>query len=164
MIENDNTGYGSHLPFLEFIFKAFDSEIERVVEFGLGMNSTLFFLKKSCILRSIEMQDIDWLEHIKKQVSKTDYMINWFPSFKIDGDLNNFSPCADLAFIDGSVESRVPCIQRMFEIEIPLIVAHDYECPVYHYELIQKPSEYFEIVFDNNGSKTVLFIHKTKLK
>jgi len=156
---DDGSGYGTHLEMLKIIFRAFD--INSVVEFGMGNFSTLYFLFKGCSVVSIEMQDSDWYDKMKEKINST----SWSPLYiKSPGDIYqiNYPERIDFAFIDGHQDNRPECINLMFG-RAPLIAAHDYEYPGYGWERIEKPTDYRQLIFDNNGLKTILFASKLVL-
>jgi hypothetical protein len=162
IIKDDGKGYGSHIPFLEFIFKKF--EVCSIIEFGLGNYSTPFFLVNCCKVISIEMQEESWFNNILNKLGKNE---NWHPylslgpdAWKHDIPLDTAN--ADFVFVDGHLESRTDCVNRMFAANVPLIAAHDTECNVYRWENIYKPAHYRKLIFDNNGSQTTLWVREDK--
>lgn len=54
-INDDGSGYGTHLAALKLLFEKF--KINKVIEFGMGHFSTELFLLHGCEVVSIEMQD-----------------------------------------------------------------------------------------------------------
>ncbi len=147
-----------HLPALKIIFKYFKG-IKNVIEFGMGYFSTEFFIPNNCEVISIEMQDEKWFNIMKEDIGN---YIKWVPIFNYGAD--NFDELIknkkdlDLAFIDGHADSRPECVNLCFNKNIPIIIAHDFECPVYGWDRIKVPESYSKFIFNNNNSQTVLFI------
>jgi len=156
---DDGSGYGTHLELLKIIFRAF--EIKSVVEFGMGNFSTLYFLFKGCSVMSIEMQDKEWYYRMKEKIDSP----IWAPLYiQSPGDIYhiNYPERIDFAFIDGHQDNRPECINLMFGLA-PLIAAHDYEYSGYGWERIERPPGYRQLIFSNNGLKTILFASKLVL-
>ena len=153
----DMTGYGSHLPLLDLVFKSF--KIEKVIEFGCGLYSTKFFKSKANELISIEMQELAWAWDISRQLDINVFTCigpSNYKSLKIDWR-------CDLAFIDGHAESRPECVNFMFG-KAKIIVAHDYQqAKFYGWHRINKPEDYHTMVFANDKRSTVCFIHNSLL-
>lgn len=159
-IKDDGSGYGSHIPFLEFIFSTF--EPCSVVEFGMGEYSTPFFLLNCCNVVSIEMQDKAWYERLKQKLGLNQSWQTYLalgPTAWKDVQLPE-KFC--LAFIDGHADSRADCVNAMLDRQIPYIVAHDTECNVYRWENVKQSPDYYKLIFDNKGSHTTLWVRKDK--
>lgn len=68
----------------------------------------------------------------------------------------------DLAFIDGHVASRPECVNKCFGL-VPIIVAHDYECPVYGWDRVKIPDDYAKKIHHTGDLQTVIFIKRSLL-
>lgn len=159
-IAADGSGYSSHIPFLQFIFKKFDPC--SVVEFGMGLYSTPFFLVNCCNVVSIEMQDIVWYDKVTQKLGQNQ---NWKTYLALGPDTWKQIALPEkfcLAFVDGHIDSRTDCVNAMFNRQIPYIVAHDTECNVYHWQKIKQPNNYRKLIFDNKGSQTTLWVREDK--
>ncbi len=157
--KDDGSGYGSHLPVLKFLFSI--SNINKVLEFGMGHFSTEFFLMHGCEVTSTEMQEESWYKEMLKSVGKNN---KWTPFLKLGPSLALETPVPgneyDLAFIDGHLNSRPECVNACFG-KVPIIIAHDFECSVYGWERIKMPSFYKKVVFHQENTQVVVFIIKT---
>lgn len=155
----NNLEYGSHLPFLKIIIKAFN--FKSVLELGLGDNSTPFFLDHICMLHSVEQQDEEWLNRIKNKIGNQPM---WGAEFLPYPKLFEYSKGHyDLVFIDGHHKSRADDVNYAFH-KANLIVAHDFEKKNYYqWHKIQMPDDYRLIVYDEKGKQTALFAHESVL-
>ncbi len=156
---DDGSGYGSHLPILNLIFKAYP--IKNVVEFGMGNFSTKYFMLKQCELMSVEMQDENWFVNLCKELL-FDAKDHWNPICELGAAAwknIQYPQSIDLCFVDGHVDSRADCVNFMFNKAL-IIVAHDFECNVYHWENIIVPNNYRLIVYHNSAVQTAVYIHE----
>lgn len=145
---DDGSGYGTHFPALKFVFSNFN--IKKVFEFGLGLFSTKFFLDLGCELISVEMQDVEWLEKVRKEIRYPDSWKSFYTGVDISNEIMELANNCDLAFVDGHLNSRPECVNEMFKRNIPVIVAHDFECNVYGWERILIPGNYNRILLDSH--------------
>lgn len=115
--------FATHLKLLEKILEF--KKIDSVIEFGMGHNSTTFFIDKIKDLTSVEMQSEDWYNQIYELYKERS---NWNPIKSIGPneifnlDYNN----VDLVFVDGHGETRAKCVNYMSKYS-DIIVAHDTE-------------------------------------
>jgi hypothetical protein len=159
--EDDGSGYGTHLPFLRFLFQAY--EINDVLEFGMGNFSTKFFLFNDCNVCSIEQQEKSWYDKMTSEIKKK----NWHPILNLGPEvpvqiIDKLGP-VDLAFIDGHMDSRANCVNYLFH-KAKMIVAHDFEYEGYNWHKIEVPPDYVKIIYYDGNLQTALFINKQNLK
>lgn len=162
-IVDDGSGYGSHLPILNFLFKG--NMIRNVVEFGMGNFSTEFFLCKQVDLMSIEQQDENWLKQMIAK-NRPKWMVEkWEPILALGATKwteLDYPDKIDLCFVDGHLEARANCVNFMFN-RADFIVCHDFECPVYNWDKIRIPDNYKKIIYHDRDLQTAVFINKTRL-
>lgn len=153
--KDDGSGWGAHLEVLKKIF--LENKIKSVLEFGMGHFSTEFFLLNNCQVTSIEMQDQSWFIKMRDSIGKN---INWNPLLILGAYKSLQKPIPentfDLAFIDGHLDSRPDCINFCFG-KVPIIVAHDFECPVYKWDRIEQPINYLKKVFNVGNTQVIVF-------
>lgn len=140
----------SHMSILNLILHKLP--INNVIEFGMGLNSTILFSNKLNYGISIEMQDQNWYNKVKSIINNKNWKLIWLPGPNdaieyVKSDNKQF----DLMFVDGHGESRWKCINMGFNKQIPIIVAHDTEQPSYQWNKVIVPKEY----------KLIDYIHKT---
>lgn len=125
--------FATHLEILQKIFEF--KKIKSVIEFGLGHNSTTFFIDKVEKLTSVEMQSEEWYNIMYNLYKSRN---NWIPLkllgpseiFKIDYEK------VDLIFVDGHGDTRYQCVNFMSKYS-DIIVAHDTEAEkVYNWNLV----------------------------
>jgi hypothetical protein len=149
--------YRTHIPVLETIFKT--KNINSVLEFGMGYNSTPFFLERCKNVTSIEMQQKEWFDKITSEYSKTykdwkhHLSIGPFAAFSLQEVMTqNY----DLVFVDGHGDSRPECINAFFN-KAEIIVAHDAEEPGYRWNLVNKPDNYNQYLFARLNPFTLIY-------
>lgn len=153
----DMNGYGSHLPLMDMLFKAF--QINKVIEFGCGKFSTAFFSELNVELISIEMQDEEWANKVKEDFNVE--VILSLGALKFKEEIIDWE--CDLAFVDRHAESRPEAVNFMFG-KAKVIVAHDYQKQkFYGWERINKPEDYHILVFAVGQRSSACFIHNSLL-
>lgn len=145
--------FGTHLELLEKIIEF--KKISSVIEFGMGDNSTTFFIDKVSMLTSIEMQDEKWYNKICEL-----YKANpiWKPIKSIGpSEIFNLDyENVDLVFVDGHGETRAKCVNHMSKYS-ETIVAHDTEAEkVYKWSEVSLPG-YFEFTDRRNQPWTTVW-------
>jgi len=128
--------YSTHLPFLTFIAETFTPE--SVIEFGMGKFSTPLLIDHCDNMVSIET-DTKWFNQCKNDNPKHKQIL-WSADNVQDYLLAN-SDTYDLAFVDGPVKSRVPCVHNLFD-RADLIVFHDSTTRCYRWDLLEVPDHY----------------------
>jgi hypothetical protein len=130
--------YATHLPVLIGIAQLF--KVERVLEFGCGLHSTLTFLDRSIfsdleVLHSFD-NNLSWVNKITIMTSndtrpKIEFVDGPVNSVVKDINFQNY----DLIFIDDSMtaEERVTTIRAVTRNISPLnmVVIHDFEVDIY---------------------------------
>ena len=116
--------YSSHIPILEFIFKT--RSISSVFEFGPGKYSTRFFEENAKHTISVELTNEEWFNKVKNGVDHDRVEVLYITDLNKALDVFAKGQNYDLVFVDGSFESRVPCIEAAFR-RSPVIVTHDTE-------------------------------------
>jgi len=162
-IKDDGSGYGSHLPILNMLFRAYPS-IEHVVEFGMGNFSTKYFMCQQCELMSVEMQSEEWFAKMSAELMN-EAKEHWTPVLALgatEWKTLKYPDVVNLCFVDGHAESRADCVQFMFD-KAMIIVCHDFECPVYEWSRIQKPNDFKLVVYHHSDVQTGVFIHESLL-
>lgn len=156
--------YGTHIPVLNEIFQFL--EINNVLEFGMGNNSTPLLIK-SCKghVTSVEMQQQEWYETVVEQNLSNDD--KWTPilalgSHEILSNTDVVNKHYDLVFVDGHGDSRPECINHFFG-KTDIIVAHDVETPSYRWELVNTPPEYVMYYYGKENPATAVYSNNHQL-
>lgn len=129
----------SHLPILEKVFRI--KQINTVLEFGMGMGSTVFFLNKCKDLTSIEMKNEPWHKKMSDwyTINKTSCKFNPILALGPDTYKNlTYEPWYDLIFVDGHGLTRWNVINDMFS-RTDLMMAHDTQQPTYQWSRVKLP-------------------------
>ena len=161
----DRETYGSHLDFLnEELLKAPDKI--NVLEFGCGRFSTFTFLncKKVKEVFSIEMQDKNYLNELKKEIKSK----RWLSVFAETFDLAETfamncinSRQISITLVDGHMDSRPECVNICVSMKVPVIVAHDFQYPGYGWERIDLKGNYEKVIRTRpDGQQTAFFYLK----
>jgi hypothetical protein len=129
--------YATHVPVLRFLIEMMRPE--RILEFGAGEFSTPLLLSSGAELTSIETS-IDWLAKVCHTTSQH-IVVHWPCDSVEDYLLDHRLPGFDLAFVDGPVNSRVPCVQRLFG-RSRVIVIHDSMTRCYGWKRLVVPTPY----------------------
>lgn len=137
---------GSHLALLNEVLSGLDKKIT-VFEFGCGEFSTLTFLNCEMVdfVYAMEMQSSHWGDKLRT-ITAGD-RISLFDNLDPDSALqyaSNFllTNKIDLVFVDGHKDNRPECVNAAFAANVPIIVIHDFEEPVYGWTRIVKPDNY----------------------
>lgn len=124
--------YGSHLPVLKYIFEQYAPK--KVLELGVGEESTPFLSSQKCELMSLET-DIGWAT--RQASTREDHKIIVIDPLKwLEDNVEQY----DLAFVDHNGDRR-KCVELLFS-RARLIVAHDTDPGDdwnYHYSEIVLP-------------------------
>jgi predicted O-methyltransferase YrrM len=141
--------YATHVPIMKFIFQ--ERKFRKILEFGMGNNSTKLLFENCDELVSVEMQQQHWYDTMLKQNFAKNK--NWKPvlclgSHKIFENEEIMNKDYDLVFVDGHGDSRPECINH-FLGKSKVIVAHDVETASYRWELVRIPSDY-EVFYCNH--------------
>lgn len=133
---DDNSGYGSHIPALQFIFKHLN--VNCALELGLGNYSTPFLLDHiSGNLFSIEMQDEEWMNKVKYKYSENK---RWSCIYTEDKYCyKNIIDKGDIQFVlsDGHGDTRPESVNHFMKLGIDTIVGHDTESTWYRWHEVQ---------------------------
>lgn len=125
-------GYGSHIMILDKLQKL--THFSSILEFGGGEFSTSFFMKiPGATVITIESQDHDWYEKIKKINPNT----LWIPDHQkvLEYAMENVSH-RDLVFLDTHQDLRYQLVHIVHEYT-DIIGLHDSETTLYNYHNIQ---------------------------
>lgn len=146
----------SHIPVLSFILNTFD--IFNVLEFGMGIYSTRFFLFYEIELFSVETDKI-WLN----KRYNPDYANHHTFLYDIGTETNVFDAEVknvnlDLIFIDGAKDSRVECTMKSLG-KAPIIVQHDTEYTEYNWDAIILPPEYDRFTYKKHNLWTSIIVN-----
>lgn len=145
-----NARYSSHIPVLEFLFKKFS--IKKILEFGVGNYSTIFFREKGFgLLISID-NDKKWAEKFINNKPDNHFIISHEDdkSYMVD-ILENF----DLIFVDGHpAESRIDFINKNI-YKTDILVFHDSQHRKLKVKDIIIPSGYSRFDYDKVKHKEV---------
>lgn len=161
----DRETYGSHLDFLNEELEKAPDKIN-VLEFGCGRFSTFTFLncKKVKLVCSIEMQDKNYLNELKKEIKSKRWIYGFMETFKF-AEMNAldfirwYKP--HIALVDGHMDSRPECVNICVSMKVPVIVAHDFQYPGYGWERIDLKGNYEKVVRTRpDGQQTAFFYLK----
>ena len=116
--------YSTHMP----ILREYVPEGCRALEFGPGVYSTPFLLKRCAHVTSIEMQNELWYQRLVHEIEAE----NWDLHLAL-GPWTFLSVASlpvqkiDVALVDGHGDSRWGCVNLMMRLKVPVIIAHDTE-------------------------------------
>jgi len=114
---------------------------------------------------SIEQQDENWLSQMVAKERPMWMTQKWNPLLAL-GPVAwkelTYPNKIDLCFVDGHLEARAHCVNFMFN-RADIIVCHDFECNVYHWEKIQIPDNYKKIIYHDRDLQTAVFIHTNRI-
>ena len=144
--------YATHFPVLRFLMETIRPL--RIVEFGMGDFSTPLFLSSGAELISIETSK-DWLARMTHTTSRHT-VIHWPSDSVEDYLLDHCLPGFDLAFVDGPVDSRVPCVERLF-LRSRIIIIHDSLTRCYGWRRLAVPPSYRRIDYTQLDPATSVF-------
>ena len=134
-------GVASHVSILKEIINII--RIDYVIEFGMGMNSTILFSDKIKNGISIEMQNKSWFDKMNSIINNNDLelklMLGETEAIEFVKTLNK---SIDLFFVDGHGSTRWDCINLGFKKGVPLIITHDTQQPTYGWNKINMPNDY----------------------
>lgn len=139
------TGYGSHLYILKEIIRTLKPK--KILETGMGFDSTKLFLDNEIDTTSIEMQSSEWYDKVYKEYKENIY----FKPYLLLGTSDaivfiNSSKKFDFIFIDGHGYNRWEQINVSFK-HTDLIITHDTEAMVYEWENTVLPEGWMWIDF-----------------
>lgn len=140
-LQEDTTGYGSHIPVLKFIFDTVD--IHYAIELGTGFFSTSFLLDHvKSHLFSIEMQNKEWYNLVvERYEGNVEIMWDHYFNDSLDAYLFNIGgPNLKHQFVlvDGSAVTRAIAVVASMDYGVPIIVLHDTESSWYGYSTIDE--------------------------
>lgn len=147
--------YSTHLPLIRKLFSIIEKP-KLVLEFGMGLYSTEFFIMNSEKTISIEMQSEEWFNNM---IDKFKNFKNW-EAHKLLGkdtykEFNFIKP--DISFIDGHGETRPECVNLMMDLECPIIIAHDTETYTYGWDRVNTNNGYHSYIFKQYDVWTTLW-------
>jgi hypothetical protein len=147
---------GSFMPVLDMLFGFLD--IKTVLEFGMGLYSTAYFLGHDVTLYSVE-NNREWFDRCMTNADK--HKCYCYPDENIGNILGVelLYQKFDLVLVDGPTRSRVNCAARSFG-RAPLIVLHDSEDYHYDYDQLVIPDNYNSLIFKFNKAWTTLLYSK----
>jgi hypothetical protein len=131
------------------IFAAYGLSFKRVIEFGMGLYSTPFFLERECAVHSVEMQSEEWYKEVVDRYGDSNNLTPYLyvgPN-KFLNEIGVEAGRYDFAFVDGHLLTRPECINACFEAGIPIVATHDFEDPQYGWERVRKPDNYHHVIY-----------------
>ena len=144
--------YATHLPVLQFLMD--NLRPDRILEFGIGEFSTPLLLSQGSELITVET-DVEWLARMTQRNEKHT-VVHWpndcVADFLLDFRMQGF----DLAFVDGPVDSRVTCVERLFW-RARVIVIHDSMTRCYRWGRLIVPTQYKRIDYTALTPATSIF-------
>jgi len=157
--------YSNHIHFFTKLFEY--KKFKSVFEYGCGLGSTPFFLDNCKRVVSVEMQEEEWYNKVKKELLSHKHGRKLKLHCKISDDSFNFikseNEMFDLVFVDGIF--RGDCINVCLELGYKYIVTHDTEDKVYPYgwDKINLPDGYLRYDFKQYGNWTTIFTDDIRL-
>lgn len=154
--------YATHLPFIKKVFSVIEKP-KLIIEFGMGLYSTEFFIKNSEKTISIEMQSEEWFNNMFNKFGDT---VNWEAHLLLGQNTYknfNFSKEADVSFIDGHGESRPECINLMMDLQCPIILAHDTETTSYGWDRVNINNDYNSYTYKGFSVWTTIWFKDNEL-
>lgn len=123
----DESGYGSHIPALKFIFEHISPKFS--MEYGMGFFSTPFLIDHSERVFSLEMQEKEWYDKVVEKYACQ----KWDHAFSEEVDEFILMEVPDFLFVDGSSVTRAIGVVHGMQRGVDTIVIHDSESPWYGY-------------------------------
>ena len=157
---DENSGYGSHIEPLQFIFKYIQPK--NILEAGTGFYSTPFFIDQNIYTTSVEMQDEAWAEKVIDRYKKNP---NWEYYVKISEHLpqqvmeSNF----DFVLSDGAASTRPAIINHFMERGTETLVGHDTESSWYGWHHVREDLGYYKYTFAFKAPYTTVWTKNEKL-
>ena len=144
-MDMSDANFGSHLWVLKTVLDRLAPQ--RVVEFGMGMYSTLLFIEYPVHLISIEMERHDWFYHVTEKVLATPRAAPVFQPVFAQNPLaySLFAglPRPDLVFVDGDL-TRAEQAMAALERGVETIVMHDFTPDSFNYRTLMVPPGYIQ--------------------
>src|ERR1700728_669360 len=141
---DDNSGYGSHIYALQFIFEHIT--VYNALECGMGIYSTPFILDNvKEFLTSVEMQDAVWFNKI---LNETDYAITgkWIYNLSLSDELPDTVMRQNFDFVlsDGAAFTRPLIINHFMDKGAETLVGHDTESEWYGWNRVREDLGYYK--------------------
>lgn len=162
-LNGDESGYGSHIPVLQFIFEHI--QIRNTIELGCGNFSTPFLIDNCKRVLSIEQSDFNWFKKINSKYINDPGWVGVYsenPMYLSNVDLDFY----DFALIDGAGYTRVNCCAYCMFKKMDTILIHDSENSWYGYATLDdlaKRLRYFDFAFEQYHPQSRLFTKNEKL-
>lgn len=164
-LQGDESGYGSHIPILEFIFSHI--QVNFALELGMGMFSTPFLIDHvTDELTSIEQQDQKWYKKVVNHIEAGEKKCEWKHDYEPRILFSLLRESYDFVLVDGSSITRAPAAAHYMQLKVDTIVVHDSESPWYAYHLLEEYSNYngyFCWEFRDNAPWTRVYTRNQKL-
>lgn len=157
----DESGYGSHIPALKFVFKHIDRP-KFSMEYGMGFFSTPFLIDHSDRVFSLEMQDREWYGKVIERYACQ----KWDHAFSEEVDEFILMEIPDFLFVDGSSITRAIGVVHGMQKGVDTIMLHDTESSWYSTHLIThyiEPLGYKAHVFVEKYPTTTVYTKNEKL-
>jgi hypothetical protein len=158
--------YSNHIHFFTKLFEY--KKFKSVFEYGCGLGSTPFFLDNCQQVMALEMQDEEWYNKVKTELSKHKHNKKLQLYFDLSDNSFDFIKQKnykkfDLVFVDGIY--RGDCINICLALGHKYIVTHDTEDKVYPYgwDKIIIPNGYYRYDFKEYRNWTTIFTNDVKL-
>lgn len=160
---DDNSGYGSHIYALQFIFEHIKSKV--ALECGMGHYSTPFLLDHiEVFLNSVEMQDKKWFNEIHNEYFYKGKGI-WNPVLNISDDLPEGCLIDNYDFVlsDGAAFTRPLIINHFMEKGTETLVGHDTESEWYDWGRVREDLGYYKYTFTDIAPYTTVWTKNVQL-
>jgi hypothetical protein len=169
---DDNSGYGSHIYALQFIFEHI--KVDYALEFGMGFYSTPFLLDNTNKgVLSIEMQEEEWALKVSEKYSndKKFCCVIW-DAIKSDTEDSYVLKCSniritdveyDFVLSDGESFSRPLIVNHFMEREVQTIVGHDTESEWYGWNRVREDLGYYKYTFTDIAPYTTVWTKNENL-
>lgn len=157
---DENSGYGSHIYALQFIFRHIKPS--NALEAGLGFYSTPFLLDHVLNVTSIEMQDSAWGDKVVERYGKNQ---NWSYLINVSDFLPNsiMEQNFDFVLSDGASASRPSIINHFMGKGTETLVGHDTESSWYGWHHVREDLGYFKYQFTDIAPYTTVWTKNEKL-
>lgn len=171
---DENSGYGSHIYALQFIFEHI--KVDYSLEFGMGFYSTPFLLDNTNNgVLSVEMQDESWADKVSEKYfgNKKFASITWNI---IDNDIENSrfdisklesinigDSKFDFVLSDGESFSRPLVINHFMDKGVETLVGHDTESNWYRWDRVTEDLFYYKYTFTDIAPYTTVWTKNENL-
>lgn len=166
--DDKNIRVSTHLSVLKFVVANF-SDINFVIEHGMGNSSTPFFHSISAVKTIVSFENnVKWqtCSICSLHSDLKTHVIEPFDNEKLLQRLNTFDVTKTLALVDGVGDERLQALKTLQEQNVAFIVEHDAETlsldNVLTRNVMSVKNEYAAIQYISENPESVLYIKNSQ--